>query len=67
MVTVAARPPFEQDKKNSFTKKLLFHAFKPIKRSDLSEVLYRIQQIKFFEEVTGIFVRINCEKWSENV
>ena len=31
-------------------------------RSDLNEVLYKIQKIMLFEEVTGLFVSINWEK-----
>ena len=59
MVAVVARPPFELAKKTFFTKKLLFYIFKPIEPSDLGNFLYRIQQIKFFEEVTGLFVSTN--------
>ena len=41
---------------------LLFYVFKPIELSDLSEGLYKIQQIKFFEEGTVLFVSIKTEK-----
>ena len=67
MVAVVARPPFELNKINFLTDNLLFYVFKPIECSDMSEVLSKTQQIKFFEEVTGLFVSINWEKWSENV
>ena len=47
---MVARPPFEN---------LLFYAFKPIKHSGLSKVLYKIQQIKPIEEALGRVVNIN--------
>ena len=37
-------------------KNLLLYVSKPIERSDLSEVLYKIQPMRFFEEVTELFV-----------
>ena len=52
------KPPIELNKKKVLTKSLLFYVFKPIEHSDLNEVLYKIQRIKFFEEVTGLFVSI---------
>ena len=56
MVAVVARPPFELAKKTFFTIKLLFYIFKLIEACDLGKFLYNIQQMKFFEEVTGRFV-----------
>ena len=55
MVAVVARPPFE------------FYVIEPITRNILSEVLCKIQQLKFFEEVTALFLSVNWEKLSENM
>ena len=65
MVAVVARPPIELTKKNFLTKKLLFYVAKPIQRNELSKVLYKLQQLKSFEEASGLFLSINWEKWSE--
>ena len=50
------------EQKEFFDKKNLFYVFKPIWRKDLSEVLFKIQQIKTFEEASGLFWSINWEK-----
>ena len=44
--------PLNWTKTIFWQKRLLFYVFKPTERSDLNEVLYKIQQIKFFEENT---------------
>ena len=59
MVAVVARLPFELVKKTFFTINLSFEVFKPIEPSDLGNFLYKIKQIKFFEEVTGLFESTN--------
>ena len=56
---MVARPPFDLYKKNLLTKNLLlvlFYVFKPIKRDELSKVLYNLQLVKFFEEASELFV-----------
>ena len=61
MVAVVARPPFEHHKNNFITSKLLFFVFKPTAHDALTEDLSKIQLIKFYEEVTGLFLSINPE------
>ena len=52
---------------NLCIEKINLFFFEPIYRNDLSKVVYKIQQIKLFEEVTGLYVSIIWEKWSESV
>ena len=56
---MVARPPFDLQKRNFLTKNKLFYVFKPIKHDELSEVLYKIPQIKLLEEASELFVNKN--------
>ena len=66
MLAVVERPPFELNKKIIWTNNLLICVFKPIQHNDLSDFLYKKQQIKLFAEATGLFVSITWEKCSGN-
>ena len=50
---------FDLYKKNFLAENKLFYVFKPIERDELSEVLYKIQQVKFIDEASELFLRIN--------
>ena len=44
-----------------------FYDFKSIQHNGLSIVLYKIQQIKFVEEVSGLFVSVSSENGLKNM
>ena len=67
MVAVVARPPYELNNKMFFDKMWYYMPSNQSNAVILAKFFYKIQQQKFFEEVTGLFVSINWEKWSENV
>ena len=64
---MVARTTFEQKKNNFSTKKLSFYDFKPIQHNGLSLVLYKILQIKFIEDASGLFVSVSSENGLKNV
>ena len=52
--------------KKFFNIKIVIFVFKLMARDALTKDLSKIQQIKFFEEVAGLFLGINPEKRPEN-